>query len=135
VDNDTFQSPFVCPVTGYPVNGNYKFCALPCGHVIATKALNEIELKNCFSCQKTVNKTELLELNPKPETVAQLLQQLKNQRREERNVKKKKRGHEETIDQTNNSNVNQSNDEKLSINDDNQESIKIIKKRKIEAYS
>eukprot|EP01129_Flabellula_baltica_P001669 TRINITY_DN11610_c0_g1_i1.p1 TRINITY_DN11610_c0_g1~~TRINITY_DN11610_c0_g1_i1.p1 ORF type:complete len:263 (-),score=65.43 TRINITY_DN11610_c0_g1_i1:20-808(-) len=91
IDKDTFQSPFVCPVTGYPVNGNYKFSALPCGHVVCNRAIKEIKLRSCGICNTEFVPNEVLELHPSVEKYKRLYEELKAKRKEEISQKKRKR--------------------------------------------
>jgi hypothetical protein len=70
------ESPFQCPVTAQPVNGQLPFSLLiTCGHVISEKGLQQIcDSPNpiCFVCQKYFTKSDILPLNPDEETQVKL---------------------------------------------------------------
>jgi len=99
IDTDTFQSPFVCPVTGYPVNGNYKFCVLPCGHVVCNRAIKELKLRICGICNKDFVPNDVLELHPPVEKYKVLYMELIAKRKTERSEKKRKRQEPETAEE------------------------------------
>jgi len=77
VNNETEQpSPFICSVTGYEFNGQYRFSILlSCGHVFTQKALREIPSKSCLECGTAIN--GILPLIPDEEQQTKLLEKLK----------------------------------------------------------
>jgi len=71
VEVEEFDSPFECPITGVPANGQHSFSLIiTCGHVLSDKGLQQIDLQNacCFVCQKTFSRGDILQLNPDEET-------------------------------------------------------------------
>jgi len=69
-----FVSPFICPITSWPVNGKHKFCALTtCGHVFSAKGINGSsekegeKVKNCYVCQSIYTDDDIITLNPNDE--------------------------------------------------------------------
>jgi hypothetical protein len=62
---DSGASPFVCPVTGREMNGNFRFFYLKrCGCVLSEQALKEIASETCLGCGKPREMDDLVEINP-----------------------------------------------------------------------
>jgi hypothetical protein len=71
VEIEEFESPFECPITALPANGQHSFSLIiKCGHVFSDKGLQQIDLQNayCFVCQKPFSRGDILQLNPDEET-------------------------------------------------------------------
>jgi hypothetical protein len=52
-EGDSCASPFVCPVTGKEMNGNFKFVYLRgCGCLMAEAALKKVKSETCMKCGK-----------------------------------------------------------------------------------
>jgi len=80
---DEDESPFRCPVTSQPVNGQHPFSLLmTCGHVISEKGLQQADALNptCFICQKFFTKSDVLPLNPEEEIQEKLRSRMSQQR-------------------------------------------------------
>jgi hypothetical protein len=84
---------FACPVTGVEANGRHGgFTALRgCGCVFSERALREVPSTECLQCRRPfVRDTDLLPLNPSPETAEQLLREWKERRRAKASKSNKK---------------------------------------------
>lgn len=63
--SDSGSSPFICPVTGKEMNGNFKFIYLKgCGCVLSELALKEISAETCLQCSKSRTDNDIIELDP-----------------------------------------------------------------------
>ncbi|PJF19342.1 hypothetical protein PSACC_00807 [Paramicrosporidium saccamoebae] len=63
---DAGASPFICPVTGKEMNGNFPFVYLKrCGCVLSEQALREISVESCLKCGKKRTAGDVVELNPR----------------------------------------------------------------------
>jgi hypothetical protein len=83
VDADISESPFQCPVTAQPANGQHPFSLiLTCGHVLSEKGLQQIESQNltCFVCQKYFTKSDIFPLNPSESSQEKLRNKMNLQR-------------------------------------------------------
>jgi len=83
VETDVIESPFQCPVTAQPANGQHHFSLLiTCGHVLSEKGLQQIDSQNltCFVCQKYFTKSDILPLNPDERSQEKLRSKMKLQK-------------------------------------------------------
>jgi len=82
------DAPFVCPITGLEVGGNYKFhCIKSCGCAISDRALRECPSELCLNCGKPFNKDDVIPLNPTEEELKELK---KNTKQREKTRKRPK---------------------------------------------
>jgi hypothetical protein len=57
-------SPYICPVTGLEMSGNFRFVALwSCGCVFSERALKETKMKTCLKCQTGFEDVDVVVLN------------------------------------------------------------------------
>jgi hypothetical protein len=88
---DEEESPFRCPITSQPANGQASFSLLiTCGHVISEKGLQQIDSLHptCFICQNFFTKLDVLPLNPEEETLEKLRIRMSEQRALQQKEKK-----------------------------------------------
>lgn len=89
------ESPFQCPVTAQPVNGQLPFSFLiTCGHVISEKGLQQLcdsPNPTCFVCQKYFTKSDIYPLNPDEETQEKIRTKIIQQRSTQEQTDKKEK--------------------------------------------
>ncbi|UYV70676.1 RTFDC1 [Cordylochernes scorpioides] len=97
VDHQT--SPYICPIIGLEMNGNYKFnCIWKCGCVLSERALKEIKSETCTICNSPFEKSDIITLNPNEEDRERMEKQMKERREKNKLAKKsKKQKAEETV--------------------------------------
>ncbi len=64
------KSPFICPITGLEMNGNFKFYYLyTCGCVFSERAYKTIQndKRECLKCDKKFTDNDLIIINPSEE--------------------------------------------------------------------
>jgi hypothetical protein len=86
------ESPFQCPVTAVPINGQHPFSLLiTCGHVISEKGLLQIDSQNptCFVCQKFFTKTDVIPLNPEEYIQEQIKSRMPQTAIQQKEIKEK----------------------------------------------
>jgi len=118
VDDNVSESPFRCPVTAQPVNGQHPFSLIiACGHVLSEKGLQQIDQNMCcFVCQKYYNKSDILPLNPDEKSQEKLRNKLNIQRSTE----------DISNNPNNNNNTNNNNNNKNNTNNNNNNNNKNI---------
>uniref|UniRef100_A0A6B2L9Z0 Uncharacterized protein n=1 Tax=Arcella intermedia TaxID=1963864 RepID=A0A6B2L9Z0_9EUKA len=93
MEGSLLDSPFECPLTGKPVNGQHAFSALrSCGHVFSDKGLQEILAdSNCFVCQKHFRESDVVILNPPEDVLFELRVKFLEQMKEKKAERKKEK--------------------------------------------
>jgi len=96
VESDVNESPFQCPVTSQPANGQHPFSLIiSCGHVLSEKGLQQIDSQNltCFVCQKYFTKSDILPINPDEKSQEKLRTKMNIQKstKDSNNSSKRKR--------------------------------------------
>jgi len=92
------DAPFVCPITGLEVGGNYKFhCIKSCGCAISDRALRECPSELCLNCGKPFNKDDVIPLNPSEEELKELKKKYKAEGKDKKKSKSKEKQTGETI--------------------------------------
>ncbi|CAJ0923185.1 unnamed protein product, partial [Mesorhabditis belari] len=95
---DVNQTPYICPVTSFPMNGNQSFVFnWKCGCVFSEKALNEIKSESCHGCSQPMSPEDIIVLNPSEELLAEYKERLAT----EKKVKKEKKVAEKEANGTN----------------------------------
>ncbi|XP_014287528.1 replication termination factor 2 [Halyomorpha halys] len=65
---DHQSSPYICPVIGHEMNGNFKFCfSWGCGCVVSERAMKQLKSNLCHKCQSPVAPEDIVVLNPADE--------------------------------------------------------------------
>jgi len=91
ISNLSSESPFVCPITGLEVGGNYKFSFIKsCGCALSDRALKECKSDFCLNCNKPMKKEDIVPLNPSDEERIEIVKVLKEKRAAEKEQKKLK---------------------------------------------
>jgi hypothetical protein len=84
-----------CPITGLEFNGKYRFLALKnCGHVLSAKALKMVKSSACLVCHEEFKESDKIVINGSEEEVAELREQMEEERAKtrEKKVKRVKNG-------------------------------------------
>lgn len=62
---DHQSSPYICPVIGHEMNGNFKFCfSWGCGCVVSERAMKQLKSNLCHKCQSPVAAEDVVIINP-----------------------------------------------------------------------
>uniref|UniRef100_A0AAG5DR62 Replication termination factor 2 n=1 Tax=Anopheles atroparvus TaxID=41427 RepID=A0AAG5DR62_ANOAO len=70
---DDISSPFICPLIGLEMSGQFRFVALwTCGCVFSERSLKEIKGKTCPLCQAPFTDEDIVVLNGSEEDVEQM---------------------------------------------------------------
>ncbi|XP_074599579.1 replication termination factor 2 [Brevipalpus obovatus] len=106
---DTYDSPYICPVTTLEMNGKYKFCFIwSCGCVLSERALKEVKSETCHKCGKSFSEDDVLIINGSDEEVEQQRKRMEDKRLLEKNgkkSKKRKNGEETAVESTSTTNT------------------------------
>ncbi|XP_014244116.1 protein RTF2 homolog [Cimex lectularius] len=63
--DDHLSAPYICPLVGIEMNGNFKFCfSWSCGCVLSERAFKELKSNLCQKCQKPISSEDIVVLNP-----------------------------------------------------------------------
>lgn len=82
-------APYVCPVTGLEMSGNYRFIAVwSCGCVFAERALREIKVKQCPKCQINIKESDVIILNPGIEEESVMRNRMESRRKKRKKLMK-----------------------------------------------
>ncbi|CAO3633842.1 unnamed protein product [Cunninghamella echinulata] len=103
------KSQFICPVSMKEMNGKHRFVYLDsCGCVFAEQTLKEVSSKECLSCAKPFDNTNIITINPINQTeidaMTKAMEEKKSKQKEKKS--KKKRQLEEKDQDNSNNNVN-----------------------------
>ncbi|KAK4857979.1 hypothetical protein QYF36_009032 [Acer negundo] len=91
-DDGGYHAKFQCPITGFELNGKYKFFALrTCGHVLSAKALKEVKSSSCLVCHEEFSELDRMVINGSEEEVA-LLRERMEAKVKDKKVKRVKNG-------------------------------------------
>ncbi|CAD6186356.1 unnamed protein product [Caenorhabditis auriculariae] len=89
--NDVNQTPYLCPVTGTPMNGNHNFVVnWQCGCVFSEKALVEVKTDRCHGCNGPWDAEKSVQLYPEEEKLAEYERKLLAERAEKKAKKELK---------------------------------------------
>lgn len=62
---DSGAAPFICPITGKEMNGNFRFVYLSgCKCVFSEQAVKEVSSDTCLQCGKIRKENDIVELDP-----------------------------------------------------------------------
>lgn len=86
------KSKFICPISMKEMNGKHRFVYLDtCGCVFAEQALKEVATKECVTCGKAFENTNIIVINPNKEEVESMkkvMEEKKAKAKAERKAKK-----------------------------------------------
>ena len=89
---DSQTSEYICPVTQQEMNGKSKFFFIwSCGCVVSERAMKEIKSERCHVCNKPVDPSNVIPLNPTEDDSRSLYDSMESRRAKAKAEKAKKK--------------------------------------------
>ncbi|PVD23278.1 hypothetical protein C0Q70_16544 [Pomacea canaliculata] len=99
---DMQLADYICPVSGFEMNGKYRFCFLwSCGCVCSERAMKEVKTQTCHKCGKSFTENDVVVINGSDDDTTQNQYKMDNRRLLAKMAKKsKKTGKQDTPAET-----------------------------------